>query len=314
MTSSNLTSDIANSQEYLSFRSSVPQKKIAVDDDPNKYWTVYDAGPKNVKCPMLCFPPVSGTADIFYKQLLGLSAQGFRIISLEYAVHWTTTEICESLRKLLDHMQLDKVHIFGASLGAFLAQKFAEYTHRSPRVCSLVLCNAFIDTEVFQQSQASSTFWMVPGFLLKRMVLSNFKNQITDSGIADSVDFMVERLEALSQAELASRLTLNCASDYVEPQKLMGVDITLIDVFDECAITQGVREETYKCYPEARRAHLKSGGNFPYISRSDEVNLYIQIHLKKFIGSRNTARDPNLSEVTEPLEDMAHGGATFSDY
>ena len=38
------------------------------------------------------------------------------------------------------------------------------------------------------------------------------------------------QLEALTQSELASRLTLNCASDYVEPQKLMGIDITLIDV------------------------------------------------------------------------------------
>ena len=35
---------------------------------------------------------------------------------------------------------------------------------------------------------------MVPGFLLKRMVLANFKNQITDVAIADSVDFMVERV------------------------------------------------------------------------------------------------------------------------
>ena len=39
-------------------------------------------------------------------------------------------------------------------------------------------------------------FWMVPGFLLKRMVLANFKQQITDVGIADSVDFMVERVSA----------------------------------------------------------------------------------------------------------------------
>ena len=34
---------------------------------------------------------------------------------------------------------LFQVHIFGASLGAFLAQKFAEYTHGSPRVCLLLL-------------------------------------------------------------------------------------------------------------------------------------------------------------------------------
>ena len=33
----------------------------------------------------------------------------------------------------------------------------------------------------------------------------------------------------------------------------------------------------YKCYPDAKRAHLKSGGNFPYLSRSTEVDLMIQV-------------------------------------
>lgn len=33
----------------------------------------------------------------------------------------------------------------------------------------------------------------------------------------------------------------------------------------------------YKLYPNARRAHLKTGGNFPYLCRSAEVNLYIQV-------------------------------------
>ena len=38
----------------------------------------------------------------------------------------------------------------------------------------------------------------------------------------------------------------------------------------------------YKCYPNAKRAHLKSGGNFPYLSRPDEVNLYIQVSTVRY--------------------------------
>jgi len=45
--------------------------------------------------------------------------------------------------------------MFGASLGGFLAQKFAEHTVRSRRVQSLVLCNAFTDTEIFDQTMAA---------------------------------------------------------------------------------------------------------------------------------------------------------------
>lgn len=85
------------------------------------------------------------------------------------------------------------------------------------------------------------------------------------------------QLESLTQQELASRLTLNCVSCYVEPQRVLPLPITILDVFDEYALSNPVREETYKCYPDAKMAHLKSGGNFPYLSRSDEVNLHLQV-------------------------------------
>lgn len=48
-------------------------------------------------------------------------------------------------------------------------------------------------------------------------------------------------------------------------------------MYDHCALSQAVKDEMYKCYPEAKRAHLKDGGNFPYLSRAEEVNVYIQV-------------------------------------
>ena len=45
---------------------------------------------------------------------------------------------------------------------------------------------------------------------------------------------------------------------------------------------QDVRDEMYKSYPSAKLAHLKSGGNFPYLSRSEEINMFILIHLRNF--------------------------------
>lgn len=122
----------------------------------------------------------------------------------------------------------------------------------------------------------------------------------------------VLQLESLNQSELASRLTLNCQNSYVEPHKIKDVAVTIIDVsvkasppfgctrtihvyfycsdfsrvfsvngvevFDQSALSLEAKEEMYKLYPNARRAHLKTGGNFPYLCRSAEVNLYIQVH------------------------------------
>ncbi|XP_078607442.1 maspardin-like isoform X2 [Branchiostoma floridae x Branchiostoma japonicum] len=286
--------EIRNSREYGSFRSSVSQKKVVVDDDDSKVWTMYDAGPRNVKCPLVCLPPVSGTADVFFRQIMALSGLGYRVIALQYPVYWSLQEWIDGFRKLLDHLQLDKIHIFGASLGGFLGQKFAEATYKSPRVHSMILCNAFSDTTVFQQTTTAPTFWLMPAFMLKKMVMGNFTQGMTEPAIADSVDFLVECMDSLPQSELASRLTLNCQNASVDGEKIKQLPVTILDVFDESALSTSVKEELYKCYPNSKRAHLKSGGNFPYVSRSAEVNLYIQIHLRDFHGTRFSAIDPDM--------------------
>ncbi|XP_072516930.1 maspardin isoform X1 [Salminus brasiliensis] len=268
--------EIRVSPDYNWFRSTVPLKRIIVDDDDSKVWSLYDAGPKTIRCPIIFLPPVSGTAEVFFQQILALTGWGYRVISLQYPVYWDLLEFCDGFRKLLDHLQLDKVHLFGASLGGFLAQKFAEVTHKSPRVHSLILCNSFSDTSIFNQTWTANSFWLMPAFMLKKIVLGNFAKGPVDPKMADAIDFMVDRLESLNQSELASRLTLNCQNSYVEPHKIKDVAVTIMDVFDQSALSNEAKEEMYKLYPNARRAHLKTGGNFPYLCRSAEVNLYIQ--------------------------------------
>lgn len=282
--------DLSQSAEYLSFRSSIPLRKIVVDSSL-KDWQIYDCGPKSIKCPLICLPPVSGTADVFFKQALALSAKGVRVITAVAPVLWTVNDWCESFRKLLDTLELDKVHIFGASLGGYLAQKFAEHTYICPRVASLALCNTFTDTSVFNNHTSASLFWMMPSLALKHMIMGNFSCERVDSDIIESIDFMVDRFETLKQSELASRLTLNCSRGYVEAHKLHELPVTIIDVFDKSALCNNVMEELYKCYPQARLAHLKSGGNFPYLSRSADVNLYLQIHLGQFDGTTTAASE-----------------------
>lgn len=296
-------SSISQSQEYQSFRCTIPQQKVVVEctDEEDKVWTVYDAGPKTVRCPLVFLPPASGTADVFFKQILALSSLGYRVMSLEYPVYWTHKEWAEGFRKLLDHFDLDKIHIFGASLGGFLAQKFSEHTYKSPRVHSIILCNSFVDTNVFQQTVSANMYWLLPGFVLKKMIMDNFSTEAIDPDIADSIDFLVEKLDNLGRSEIASRLTLNCADAYVEPQKLHDVTLTVLDVFDECAISDPVKNEVYKFYPSSKRAHLKTGGNFPYLCRSAEVNLHIQIHLRQFNKTRYSAIDPSYLPDTEEI-------------
>uniref|UniRef100_A0A8C6AHZ9 Uncharacterized protein n=1 Tax=Monodon monoceros TaxID=40151 RepID=A0A8C6AHZ9_MONMO len=64
----------------------------------------------------------------------------------------------------------------------------------------------------------------------------------------------------------------------------------LLKVFDQSALSTEAKEEMYKLYPNARRAHLKTGGNFPYLCRSAEVNLY------RYICCNST--EPNMRPLT----------------
>lgn len=82
-------------------------------------WRIFDSGPKSVSCPLICLPPVSGTADIFFKQVMGLSSRGVRVIAAEPPPYWNIKEWCDGFKRLIDYLELDKVHIFGASLGNF---------------------------------------------------------------------------------------------------------------------------------------------------------------------------------------------------
>lgn len=294
----NETDPITASEAYKRFRSSIPQRKVVVDQSMQP-WVIYDAGPRHVRSPLICLPPVCGTADVFFKQLSQLAVAGYRVISVEYPVFWSIEEFCDSFIKLIDHLELGKVHIFGASLGAFLGQKLAERTFRSQRVHSLFLCNGFVDTTAFKQTGMAKAFWAFPAFLLKRQILVNLPSDNLEQEVANSIDFMVERLDTLDRQQLGSRLTMNCIDSYVEPHKLKDVYVTIMDVFDESALSTRCKEEMYKCYPDAKRAHLKSGGNFPYLSRSADVNLMLQIHLMTFQGTRYCAKDPSLVHPDE---------------
>jgi maspardin len=73
---------------------------------------------------------------------------------------------------------------------------------------------------------------MMPNVMLKKLIMGKNATELPtqDETIKDSLRFMAERLDQLSQSELASRLTLNCINSYVIPQALQELNITIIDV------------------------------------------------------------------------------------
>ena len=92
-----LAAPLSRSSEYESFRSSVALKKVAVDErHPDKVWQLFDCGPREVTVPLVCLPPVSGTADCFFLQCMALSAKGHRVIAVRGPVFYAKHAIVDS--------------------------------------------------------------------------------------------------------------------------------------------------------------------------------------------------------------------------
>lgn len=262
--------------DYVYFKSQVPLHKIPIG---TKQWRYYDFGPKVVP-PLICLPGIAGTADVYYKQIMALSLKGYRVISVDIPRVWNHHEWIQAFEKFLDVIDVHHIHLYGTSLGGFLAQLFAQ--HRPRRVRSLILSNTFLETRSFAAAMpwAPVVSW-TPSFLLKRYVLTGIRDGPHEPFIADSVDFVVSQVETLSRDELASRLTLNVDAAPVGSLLLSDSFITIMDTNDYCAIPQQLKDQLSERYPEARRAQLKTGGDFPFLSRSDEVNLHLQLHLRR---------------------------------
>ncbi|KAH7514098.1 hypothetical protein FEM48_Zijuj11G0052700 [Ziziphus jujuba var. spinosa] len=262
--------------DYIYFKSQVPLHKIPIG---TKQWRYYDFGPKVVP-PLICLPGTAGTADVYYKQIMSLSMKGYRVISVDIPRVWNHHEWIQAFEKFLDAIDVHHIHLYGTSLGGFLAQLFAQ--HRPRRVRSLVLSNSFVETRSFSTAMpwAPIVSW-TPSFLLKRYVLTGIRDGPQEPFIADSVDFVVSQVETLSKDDLASRLTLTVDATSVGSLLLSDSFITIMDTNDYCAIPQQLKDQLSERYPGARRAYLKTGGDFPFLSRPDEVNLYLQLHLRR---------------------------------
>lgn len=81
-----------------------------MDDDDSKVWSLYDAGPKSIRCPIIFLPPVSGTAEVFFQQLLALSGWGYRVIS-----------VCSDSFFIILHLVIYYLHAFSKFVKTLVA-------------------------------------------------------------------------------------------------------------------------------------------------------------------------------------------------
>lgn len=270
--------------DHTLFMSTYPTKRMCL---PNReeVWSYYDLGPPSKATasnadPLIMVPGTCGTADIFFYQMDVLASKGYRVISVQYPPYHSAKEWTIGFELFLDSLKLKKVHLFGASLGAFLVQHYANLYPR--RTASIMLCNGFLSTDEFANNAPFlGVLQVMPTMAIKSLIHNSFPEGGMELSVKMVNDWVINTIvEQLDGYDLVARLTINCTHETVRGIKVPQEKITILDVMDKCMIPPELRQELLKEYPNAKYTPLKSGGDFPFLSKHSEFTMHIEIHMR----------------------------------
>jgi maspardin len=284
---------------YKRFQSAVSLERL--NTKSGHLISYYDYGPKSKDMPpLVCIHGIASNPGIFFKQIVSLAARGYRVLSFSLPIVYDQQVCTNILNECLDQLKLYMtVHIWGCGLGGFIAQLFAVRFPR--RIESLILTNTFCDTSYYYNSigggfmPVSSITWM-PLSILKGMILKDIESGINvnskknDSNVMESIDFILDKLELTTNQEtLASRITLNSIHTKIGALKAIEHEkISLLDTLDRSAVSLELSNQLCTLYPNCKQAFLKDGGDFPQLSRCDEITMHLLVHLRRWDPKSST--------------------------
>merc|ERR1719473_1333592 len=121
---------------------------------------------------------------------------------------------------------------------------------------------------------------ITPTVVLRKFVLNSFPEGYMELKVKQASDWVSQQVAEMDGTDLASRLSLNCLASVVGQLQLEDACITLMETNDKTMVPNESRIEQRNRYSSAKVAQLKSGGDFPFLSRQDEVTLFIEVHMR----------------------------------
>lgn len=227
---------------------------------------------------LICLPDVANTALSFFRQLTALSAHGIRVVAVTPAGYQSLSVLTSGLDIFVTSvLRKTSAHFFGVGLGAYLVQCYAQ-TYSS-RVLSAILCNGFLTTSHMEPTLFQRTSIVMPEFMLKRHFLTKLNAEATDPLLVDLVELSADMIESMNGAKLSGQLAIlmpavGC-SRALQPEL-----VTIIRSDNVKLYNQATETEFEKAYADAKTAVIKDGGNMPQIASAEEVNMFIQVHIR----------------------------------
>lgn len=268
---------------YKKFCSKYPLKKLSMPKS-DLVWCYYDINSKKENI-VIFLHGVCGTAGCYFYQLDNLSTLGFRVISLQYPCYNNLKDWMKNMCNILEYLNIKKAHFFASDLGGYLIQLYAKLY--PSKVESLILCNSYRKTDNFASIASLRSIYgkfysFLPHVLLKKIILENYiylNYEHVDLKEMNSLEFMSNEIDLISASDLGGRISLQLSSDNIDKIYMNDKCITILQTLNNI-YPDSLNDDMKKAYPLAKYAIMKSGGNFPYLSRHEEVNMYILVHLR----------------------------------
>lgn len=276
--------DVSIQEAYKEFCSRYPLKKLSMPKN-DSVWSYYDINVKNENV-IIFLHGICGTAGCFFYQMDYLSKLKCRILSLQYPCYSYIEDWIKNLCNLLEYLNIKEAHFFATDLGGYLIQLYAKLY--PSKIKSLILCNSYRRTEDFATVASlrniyGKVYSFLPHIILKNIMIEEYiyvNNRLNmDLKEKNALEFMSNELDVIPASDLGGRISLQLSSEIVDSIYVSDKVITLIQSPNNM-LTDRMNEDMRKAYPRAKHALMKSGGHFPFLSRHEEVNLYILIHLR----------------------------------
>lgn len=271
---------------YSNFRAWVPRKRLTVGPQSTHDWLYYDWGSRNYPEPLICLHDLLGSADAFYHQVVSLAPRGYRVLSLALPLCTNITQFCTTFQSFLDTLHITKCHLYGAGLGGFLA--LAAAAQLGDRIKSVILTHAWITSDSVKRriKHGPGIIKLMPDFMVRGTIKSICPRGKAERTIVEAIEFVVKRTlfdedkEALISRLLLYTTSANALGD--NTHALPDQNITILDTLDrKDPLAPQLAKELSSQFPRARLALLKSGGDFPYLSRPGEVNMHLVVHMRR---------------------------------
>ncbi|GFE52952.1 acid cluster 33 protein, putative [Babesia ovis] len=287
--------------DYTRFKRETPVKRV-FDPISELYWTYYETGtakktiesengPKDLPTVVLLHG-ICGTAGCYFYVVNKLKEAGVRCISAQYPEYCCIDEWISGLLHFFEYLKLTKPVVFGSDLGGYLLQLFVEKYPES--VLSIVLCNSYRRTDSFSSSPELRGFYgrffsVLPHMILRNIFVDSYICPVNNRRVLKipvieqlAREFMSSELDQLSASDLGSRISLQMSTDYVDDLGYRGwtADKILIIETNNNNIPEDLNEDMRTAYSGAKIATMKNGGDFPYLTKPDEIVTFLMVHLK----------------------------------